>query len=494
MTRDRLPEQDALLNGAELLLAPHDPARPALACGTQSMTYGELRERVARAAGAWRALGLRPGGRVAVKLTDGFDWVVTWLGVLWAGGVAVGVNPRIPLQEWHYILDEARFELIVAEAADDVASTFRGRVITLDEGRRSVAAAQPVEPLRVAPDTPAFWAQSSGTSGRPKAVMHAHRVFPGIAQVSAERLGITAQDRLFASSRLFFTYPLTNVLLAGLRVGATVLLDPQWPTPESVATTAAQLRPSVLFSVPSLYRSMLHEGRGDGLRAAGVRCCVSAGEALPATLRGAWQQRTGLTMIDGYGASETLVLVLTAVPGDEGLKPSPGVQVRPLDPAAADAGGVTRLCVRVSTLALGYHDHPAAQADSFRDGEFCPADLFARSPGGGWRFAGREDSLVKIRGRWVDLTELEERLAAALPGVREAAAVRVPDADGVDALAFFFAADDAGAVRRRLEERIAALAPHQRPAWVVQVEALPRTATGKLLRRQLVERLAQTGA
>jgi acyl-coenzyme A synthetase/AMP-(fatty) acid ligase len=257
-----------------------------------------------------------------------------------------------------------------------------------------------------------------------------------------------------------------------------------------VAALVAERRPSVLFSVPSLYRNLLHEGLAAGLAAAGVRCCVSAGEALPATLRAAWRQATGLPMIDGYGASEVLVLVLTALEGDDGLQPSPGIEAVPLDPAAAAAGGPTRLLIRSSTQALGYLDRPAAQAESFRDGAFCPADLFVRTAGGNWRFAGREDSLVKIRGRWVNLVELEERLVAGVPGLREGAAVCVPDADGVDAVAFFAAiTGDADAVRRELDARIAALPPYQRPAWLRTVDMLPRTPTGKLLRRKLQELL-----
>jgi acyl-coenzyme A synthetase/AMP-(fatty) acid ligase len=279
------------------------------------------------------------------------------------------------------------------------------------------------------------------------------------------------------------------VLLAGLRLGATLVLDPRWPTARTVAASVAAQRPTVLFSVPSLYRDLLHEGQADTIAGAGVRLCVSAGEALPASLRQAWQQHTGAPMIDGWGASETLVLVLTAAPGDDGLQPSPGVRVRALDATAADGGGPTRLLVDVSTLALGYLDRPAAQAESFRDGAFCPADLFVRTAGGNWRFAGREDSLIKIRGRWVNLVELEEKLAAGVPGLRESAAACLPDADGVDAIAFFYAADDAQAARAALDARIAALPHFQRPTWLQPIGALPRTATGKLLRRRLAEHL-----
>src|SRR6185369_8129058 len=138
----------------------------------------------------------------------------------------------------------------------------------------------------------------------------------------------------FATSRLFFSYPQTNSLMAGLKIGATVLLDPQWPTAESAAATVARMQPTVFFSVPSLYRNLLHAGLAPALAAAGVRKCVSAGETLPASLREAWRKATGLEMVDGYGASETLVLVLTAKGDDDGLQPSPGVDVHPLDPEA----------------------------------------------------------------------------------------------------------------------------------------------------------------
>ncbi len=499
--RRRTPEaapqtQAEQINGAALLLAHGLADHTALVCGDQRLSYRELRDRVARAAAVWRARGLKPGDRVAIKLPDGIDWVVAFLGTIWAGGVAVAVNPHIPAPEWHYILDEAGFNVILAESAQDTPSPWCERVILVDEGRHAVANATPIAPQAMGEDSPAFWCHSSGTSGKPKAVVHRHRFAREIERISRERLGITAQDRLFATSRLFFSYPQTNSLFAGLKIGATVILDPQWPTATSVAATVEQMRPSVFFSVPSLYRSLLHAGQAPALAAAGIRTCVSAGEALPASLRQAWREATGIGMVDGYGASETLVLVLTAVDGDEGLRPSPGVQVEPLDPGAASAGIPTRLRFRVSTLALGYLDRPAAQAETFRDGAFCPADLFLRTESGNWRFAGREDSLVKIKGRWVNLVELEERLAAGVPGLLEAGTVCVPDRDGMDSVAFFYVARDgqAAQVEGVLRERAAALPAHQRPGSMHAIEALPRTPTGKLLRRRLAEMLPPIGA
>jgi acyl-coenzyme A synthetase/AMP-(fatty) acid ligase len=181
--------------------------------------------------------------------------------------------------------------------------------------------------------------------------------------------------------------------------------------------------------------------------------------------------------------------VLTARGGDDGLQPSPGVEVHPLDPEAAASGLPTRLSFHASTIALGYLDRPAAQAQTFRGGAFCPADLFVHTHGGGWRFAGREDSLVKIRGRWVNLVELEERVAAGTPGLLEAATVCVPDEDGVDSVVLFYAAKpgEGPRVEQALRERAATLRPHERPRSLHEVPVLPRTATGKLLRRKLAD-------
>ena len=480
-----MPEAGATLNAAAELLAGHELQRPALRCGDERMTRGELRDLAARTAAVWRARGLGPGDRVAIKLPDGCDWVAAFLGTMWAGAVAVAVNPRIPAPEWQYILDEAGFSLILAESAEDTPAAWAGRVLRIDDWRDELGRAAPVEARPMEPEAPAFWCHSSGTSGKPKAVVHAHRFARAIEQVSSEGLGIRADDRLFASSKLFFSYPQTNSLYAGLKLGAEVIVDPQWPTAASVAATVAAQRPTVLFSVPSLYRNMLHEGVAPRIAQAGVRLCVSAGEALPGSLRDEWRRQSGLSIVDGYGASETLVLVMLSRDEERGFAPSPGVEIRPLQDAAE--GAPTRLMVRAPTLALGYLDRPQAQAETFREGAFCPADLWARNAAGGWRFAGREDSLVKIRGRWVNLIELAERLASQVPGVAEGAAVCVPDGDGVDSVAFFYVAADADAARAALRTCAESLPHYQRPRWLHAVASLPRTPTGKLLRRKLQE-------
>ena len=216
-----------------------------------------------------------------------------------------------------------------------------------------------------------------------------------------------------------------------------------------------------------------------------MRLCVSAGEALPSQLREQWQQQTGLSIVDGYGASETLVLVMLAHDGKQGFRPSPGVDIQALD--EVPLGVPTRLKIRVPTLALGYLDRPFAQGEAFRDGAFCPADLWLRDAAGGWHFAGREDSLVKIHGRWVNLIELAEQLASHARCVLEGAAVCVPDGDGVDSVAYFYVTADEARAQEALQAHAQTLPHYRRPRWLHAIASLPRGPTGKLLRRKLQE-------
>jgi acyl-coenzyme A synthetase/AMP-(fatty) acid ligase len=369
-------------------------------------------------------------------------------------------------------------------------------VVALDDWRRQLVRAAPsaAEPMRA--EDPALWVHSSGTSGNPKAVVHPQRIMREIERVGRERLGLTAGDRLFASSKLFFAYPLANCIFTGLKVGATIVLDPQWPTAQGVVATIMAARVNVLFSVPSLYRNLLKEGLAGQLAQCGVRLYVSAGEALPATLRDEWKRQLGRTIVNGFGASETLALVLVDSDDGHGLRVSPGVDVAALDEhaapsqsAAAASEGPRRIVIRGSTVALGYWNRPDVQAEHFRDGAFAPSDLFEHVKDGAWRFAGRDDTLVKVFGRWVDLVELEQHIAVVCPGIAEAAAVTVPDADGVDAVALFFVAQPGAPVldEATLREHADRLPPYQRPRWLHPVDELPRTATGKVLRRKLRE-------
>src|SRR5690606_1287564 len=152
------------LNAASVLLENGRAHDIALVCDGQTRSYEQLREAVARAAGAWRARGLLPGERVAVQLPHGFAWVEALLGCSWAGGVAVGVNPRLSETEWKAMLDAADFRFILADSRADTPAPYGERVVPLEEWQVEREAAEAIEPMPCEPTQPAVWVHSSGTS------------------------------------------------------------------------------------------------------------------------------------------------------------------------------------------------------------------------------------------------------------------------------------------------------------------------------------------
>jgi acyl-coenzyme A synthetase/AMP-(fatty) acid ligase len=490
------------MNAAAYLLATGQAGATALECGTERLSYGELRVAVGRAAGAWRARGLMQGERVLVFAPDGVAWAIAYLGAIWAGGVAVGLNSRLFERELSVVLSESEARFIWCNESSRallerlLASIANPPQLVIDsQWSASLSTFDPVPAAELPDDAPAIWIYTSGTTGLPKAVMHAQRTVIASADFARAILGLSSQDRIYASSKMFFAYALGNSFFGGLRLGATVVLDPEWPTAERVAEIAERHRPTTLFSVPTLYLKMLQSGVAPRLVAAGVRHYVSAGETLPAAVRRGGKDATGVAPVSGYGASETVALVFYC--GDESmrLKPAPRLEFSTRDGAEDEAP--QRLWLQHPSIALGYWRRPEAERDSFSNGRFSPGDLFRQCDDGNVEFCGRDDDMLKISGQWVSILQVEQALLAACAGCVEGlAAVGFENAEGLVSIALFAVAapQQEAQARARLAEGIAALPKLKRPRLIKWVGELPLTATGKLQRRRLKEQLAGSAA
>ncbi|PWT70551.1 MAG: 4-hydroxybenzoate--CoA ligase [Proteobacteria bacterium] len=478
------------MNAAEHLLAPGHDGSVALICGSEAVTYAELRDRVARTAGWLQRGGVVPGDRVIVIGADSIAWVVAWLGAIWTGAVAVGLNPRLKGEELGEIFGETAARVCFADtdaaaAISTVSLQHPLKLIGLQSGAWDTGLA--LDAVQRRADEPAFWIYSSGTTGRAKAVVHAHRSVDGCIAFASGVLSAGAGDRFFATSRLFFAYSLANCLLAGLRLGASVILDSRWPDPDEVANVVAQTRPTLLFSVPTFYHQLLSCGASGRIAVAGVRAFVSAGESLPPQIGARWRETTGSALYSGYGMTETLALVLFRdSAAEESAAPAPLTDVR-ADPTES-ADQPVRLWFRHPSLALGYHRWPDLQKRNFAQGWCSAGDLFFPAGDRRWLFAGRDDSRAKVAGRWVSTTDLQQELAAELAAlIQELAVVALSGAEGLIGMAVFAVPreDRENAARAAMDEQIIRLPAHRRPRWQYWLTAMPRTATGKLQVAQL---------
>lgn len=483
---------DAGTNAAARLLAAGDPANIAIAAPEEQVTYQELRERVARAGTLWRSRGLEPTDRVGVVAADTLGWVEAYLGAIHAGGVSIAINPRLPLTDLVPILVESEIRFVFCDLplAGPLATALAGVrpaptiVIAGHAWRKALARASALPALARSADDPALWIGTSGTTGRPKGVIHRQSVVEESAEFATTVLGADSADRFYCSSRLFFAYALGNSLCAGLRLGATVILDPEWPTAERVLQVVAQFRPTLLFSVPTLYQKLLAGGHARALGRAGIRHFVSAGETLPATIRTRWEAATGVAPISGLGTSETLSLMLYSDEPTGWMRPVPRAEIALSRPDQPDVP--QRIRIRHPCIASGYWRRPEAQADAFDDGAFSPGDTFLLH-GERLEFTGRTDDMLKIAGQWVS-TQWIERTLRDLCGtsVDEVVAIGATGEDGLAGIAVIaVAGGDPAAARTALAQAVAVLPKYRQPHWVHWVDGLPLTATGKVARSAL---------
>jgi benzoate-CoA ligase len=499
------------MNAADQLLgedalARHG-ARAALVCAERTLSYAELAADMARAANALRALGVRPGERVLLLLRDTPEFVAAWLGAVYAGAVAVGLNGKLTEADYRHMVADSQARLLIADEGvlsvlGALAAELAGehRLVRSAEWRAQTARATPRAVAHAArAGDPAFWLFSSGTTGRPKGIVHGHKSVLAAGQAQREVLGLGPGDTVFATSKLFFAYALETGMLGPLALGASTILHPDWADVEQVRAIVARHKPTAMFSVPTFYRRLLGLQPEQLAPFQDVRHYVSAGERLPQPVFEGWRAATGREILSIYGMSETFCVIMMTPPGSAGRlrsgKPISGVQVRLLaDDAQEAADGVPGvLWVRHPALSSGYANRPEATREQFRDGWFCTRDIFVRDAQGHYAHQGRSDELVKVAGQWVQPGELEEAVLG-LDAVAEAACVPGTDEDGFERLALFVAArgaDAAAAIAAAGRACEAKLPRHKQPKWILPIAALPRTATGKVQRFKLRELLAQ---
>ena len=464
-----------------------------------------------------RSFGVAPGDRVLLLMRDTPEFVAAWLGAVHAGAVAVALNTKLSEADYRHIHADSRARLAIVEdvfalARPDLAAEHArdgsgagGLVIAgQDTGqapswRAAVAsAAAQATPFEARLEDPAFWLYSSGTTGKPKGIIHAHRSLLAAGQAQREVIGLAAGEITFATSKLFFSYALEHGFLGPLATGATAILEPDWPDVEAVLALVGRHQPATFFSVPTFYRRILALDAARLAPFRGVRRFVAAGERLPAPLVEQWHAATGGEILSLYGMSETFCACIVTPPGtSDGShtgKPLAGVdtQLRTRDGKAAAPGEAGELWLRHPALARGYANRPELTAAQFRDGWFCTRDLFTRTADGFFSHQGRSDELLKIAGQWVQPGELEA-VVADDPAIAEAACVQITDAEGFERLALFVASrgDSAQALAAAGQACERNLPRFKQPKWIRSVTELPRTATGKIQRfklRELIER------
>lgn len=488
---------------------------PALITAERELTFREVSAEVNRAGNALKSLGVRPGDRVAILCLDCAEWAISFFACLKVGVVAVGMNTLLTARELRHILidSDARLLLVhsslrgvAGEAMNDETRVEHVVVVggdgTVEDGlsyeRWIEGESEELSVERVHRDDFGTLNYSSGTTGQPKGIYHAHRDYALTAQLwGADVLGLTAEDRTFSVAKLFFTFGLGGNLLFPWWVGASVVLYGGSPRQAAdVLTVIDRFKPTILYNAPTGYASILAiDDFTDRYDLSSLRLGVSAGEALPAPVWQGFHARTGLEIIDGIGSTENFHIFISNRPADirpgSSGKPVPGYECRIVDDEGllVPPGEVGTLQIKGETAALFYLHQAERSREVFKGEWLDTGDKYYEDEDGYFWHAGRSDDMLKVGGIWVSPVEVESTLIEH-DAVLECAVVGAEDNAGLvkpRAYVVLNEPGDAGddMVQRLVEHCVDRMAAYKRPRWIEFVDQLPKTATGKIQRFRL---------
>jgi benzoate-CoA ligase family protein len=511
-----IPEIPESFNAATVFIDRHVRAgrggRVALRYGDQEVSYTQLAENINRAGNALRRLGVRPEERVLLVVLDSPEFVYAFWGAIKIGAVPVPVNTFMQTDEYAYVLDDSRASVVVVSAAiwptvapaAEKSRWLRHRLIA--GGPRDAALSfatllenesSSLEAEFTHRDDPALWLYSSGSTGTPKGVVHLHRDLLFCCETyGREVLAITPDDVTFAAPRLFFAYGLGGGMYFALYAGATAVLVPERPTPDSVFAAISRYRPTLFFGVPTLYAAMLQvQAAENTYDLSALRLCLSAGESLPGELFLRWRERFGVEILDGIGSTEVLHIFLSnragrVRPGSSGM-PVPGYELRITDERGAEMpqGEIGDLLVKGGSVTSGYW-HKLEATRRALEGEWIrTGDKYYRDAEGVYWYCGRSDDMLKVSGQWVSPAEVEGVLFQH-PAVLEAAVVGREDESRLIKPKAFVVLKQGYVASTALAQELQTFVrertlPHKYPRWIEFVTDLPKTATGKIQRYKL---------
>ncbi len=484
-------------DGAVAVIVPDGP----------TVTYGELRSGVDRAAGLLTGAGLEPDRPVSIALGNGLEFLIAFLAVARAGAVAAPLNPAYTAEEFAFYVGDAASQMAVVppgahparEAADSLGvptlevSLIGGKPAISHRGDVLSAAIEPTPPSA---GSTALFLHTSGTTSRPKGVPLSHgNILESVRNIS-ETYRLAGDDVAMVVMPLFHVHGLIGVALSTLATGGAMVLPPRfsagafWPVREATGATWYS-------AVPTIHKILLDRADADGAPSASFRFIRSCSAPLSPGLIEGMESRFGAPVVEAYGMTEASHQMSSNPlppgqrrPGSVGT--GTGVQVSVRDDEGGEVGVGCRgeVCVRGPNVMGGYASNPEANATAFWDGWFRTGDQGTLSEDGYLTLTGRLKELINRGGEKISPVEVDQALLGH-PAVAEAVTFGAPDAkygESVRAAVVLASETTAEEIRAFCADRLAAF---KVPETVYLVGDLPRTSTGKIQRRHVAARFLE---
>jgi long-chain acyl-CoA synthetase len=497
------------LNLASLIdqAAHRHPAQVFVRLGDIELTYAQVHHVAQRVASYLQSIGVKPGDRVGIMLPNVPQFPIAYYGVLLAGGVVVPMNVLLKGREVTYYLEDSGAKALIAWSgfgedakigADEAGVPL---LITgpdaLPEGatklEEAIGTVEPIsEPVqRIATDN-AVILYTSGTTGKPKGALLTHSNLMWNAEISSQLHDLDTDDVLLGALPLFHSFGQTCVMNAAARRGATVELLPRFDPAQALQLIQGR-KVTKFFGVPTMFVALLHHPDLPNTDVSSLNLCVSGGSACAVETLHAAEAKLA-RVLEGYGLSETSPVACFNHPERQSKPGSIGTPLYGIEMAVIDdqgnqlpPGEIGEIVIRGHGVMAGYHERPEATAESIdENGWFKTGDLAKTDEDGYFFIVDRKKELVIRGGYNVYPREIEEVLYEH-PAIMEAAVIGLPHDELGEEVAAAIAAKpgqvlDPAEVQAFVKERVAA---YKYPRHIVVLDELPKTATGKILKREI---------
>ncbi len=453
-------------------------SKPALEQpGFPDISYAELRHRIQSVAGGLLDQGLTTGARVLFRLGNSAEFPVAYLACIWAGLIPFPLSSALTTTELDALMPDIQPGLILLGDGVSMPSQVPCPVL------KHLPAGEQISPDLGSPNRLAYVIFTSGTSGRPRGVRHAHRAIWSRRHMWDGWYGMTQEDRVLHAGAFNWTYTLGTGLMDPWSLGATAIIPPPGTTSGDIPSLINASKATIFAAAPGVYRQILKSPVG---QMPSLRHGLSAGESLPPSLRNAWRKATGTDIHEALGMSEcsTFISGNPQKPAVEGCvgRPQLGRHIAALRSGVPVQGEPGHLAIALGDpgLMLGYLDAPDLSDRWFETG-----DMVEFSECGDVTYLGRSDDMMNAGGFRVSPLEVEAAFAALLPEVA-CASVEIKPNTYVIAL-FYTGHTELDEVALRTHAQTV-LAKYKRPRLYIHCSNLPKGGNGKINRRLLRER------
>ncbi|MUK90107.1 long-chain-fatty-acid--CoA ligase [Ornithinibacillus sp. L9] len=503
--------------------ARNHPMKTAYVFQDKETSYYELEASVQQFATQLESLGYQKGDHIALVVGNSPYFIIGLYGAIRAGVVVIPINPLYTPNEMTYILQNGDVKGIItmdvllgkfASISDQLPNV--QHYISCESGAGIDLKTHPLsskllsfthlvktgssvfenEPTLEEEDT-AIILYTSGTTGKPKGAMLSHKNLFSNAKDVADYLTISGEDRVIAALPMFHVFCLTVSLNAPLMNGGTILIVPKF-SPQEVFRTAKEHEATVFAGVPTMYNYLLQTAEGNQEDFSGIRLCISGGAAMPVALLKQFEKTFEVKVSEGYGLSEASP-VTCFNPLDRPRKPgSIGTSIINVENKVVDefgeelpVGEVGELVVRGPNVMKGYYKMPEETAVALKDGWLYTGDMARMDDEGYFYIVDRKKDMILVGGYNVYPREVEEVLYSH-PDVAEVAVVGKPDPNTGEAVVSFVVLKDPTITADELIDFCKGhLAKYKLPTKIEFLDELPKNTTGKILRRQLKDKVEQ---